>query len=182
MSNLPALIKVVPSSVSATSGTATVSSTGQVTFTTATTVSVNGVFSASYENYLAVVDGVASGDTGINLRLRVSGSDNSTANSYVHQQQTAEGSTAGAAQFTGDLARIANFSNVKANGFHLYFYQPAVAARSLMRTVTVSSRSSNTYWFDVIATHNQTVAYDGFTVIAAANNLTGTLTVYGFNE
>ena len=55
MAEIAGLTLITPSSV-AGSGVS-VSASGKVTFTAATSVSVNGVFSATHDNYLVVVRG-----------------------------------------------------------------------------------------------------------------------------
>jgi hypothetical protein len=49
------LAKIVPSSVAVGSGTGSSDTTGKVTFSGASTVSLNGVFTSSYRNYKIIV-------------------------------------------------------------------------------------------------------------------------------
>ena len=92
MAEIAGLKLIVPSSV-AGSGVS-VSASGKVSFTAATTININGVFSATYDNYLVVLRGLAdSGTPAIYGRMRLSGSDNATANAYVTQSLNADGAT-----------------------------------------------------------------------------------------
>ena len=50
------LVDIAPSSVTVGSGSATVNSSGVVTFTGSSSVSLNGVFSSTYSNYKIVAD------------------------------------------------------------------------------------------------------------------------------
>ena len=89
-----ALTQVVPTSVTVGSGSASTSANGTVTFTGATTVLLNGVFSATYENYLIMIRPSASSvNQAIISRLAVGGVPNTTASSYITQNQTAAVST-----------------------------------------------------------------------------------------
>lgn len=53
--NRSGLVPIVPSSVSLTSGTATVSSSGLISFTGANTATLNDIFSPNYSNYKIII-------------------------------------------------------------------------------------------------------------------------------
>ena len=81
---------ITPTSITATGGSATssISSTGTVSFTSASAISLNGVFSATYENYRVIFKGsLTTGSQDLKLRLRSSGSDNSTSNYFYYNNQ-----------------------------------------------------------------------------------------------
>ena len=180
MAEIAGLKLIVPSSV-AGSGVS-VSASGKVTFTAATSVSVNGCFSATYDNYLVVVRGsMNTSNAAIRLRMRASGTDNSTASSYVRQRLRATSTTVDGERDTGNLCNISNFSSTQRDGFHLYFYGPALAQPTAGRTVTVES-DSGARIFDHAFTHNQSTAYDGFTLTPDSNNMTGAFTIYGLSQ
>jgi hypothetical protein len=180
MAEIAGLKLIVPSSV-AGSGVS-VSASGKVTFTAATSVSVNGCFSADYDNYLVVCRHVydSSGNTSFNGRVRASGTDNSTASSYVRQRLTADSTTVAGTRSTADAARF-SVSADNANGTHLYFYGPYLAQPTAIRSVS-GNGNSGAYIEDNAVTHNQSTAYDGFTVYPGANTITGTLTIYGLSQ
>ena len=77
------LAKVVPSSVAVGSGSGSVDSNGTVTFSGASSVSLNDVFTSNYDSYKIILR-VTSVSTALDVRLRyrISGSDNSTSNYY----------------------------------------------------------------------------------------------------
>jgi hypothetical protein len=78
------LTQVIPTSVAVGSGSASVGANGGVTFTGATSVSLNGCFTANYDNYRIIIDSFASSVDGTNpyFRVRSSGSDISLTNYY----------------------------------------------------------------------------------------------------
>ncbi len=93
------LVPIVPTSVAVGSGTGTANANGQVTFTTASSVSLNGVFSATYKNYLVIFnEDTASTTSAIQFRMRLAGTDNSTASSYRTQYIRATTTTVSAAR------------------------------------------------------------------------------------
>jgi hypothetical protein len=71
------LVQIIPTSISNTSGTASISSKGLVTFNGVSSLSLNGVFTSTYKVYKIFWIGRHSATTGCNMRLRASGTDNS---------------------------------------------------------------------------------------------------------
>ena len=181
MAEIAGLKLIVPTSV-AGSGVS-VSATGKVTFTSSTTINVNGCFTSSYDNYLVVCRFVsATSSSDLLFRMRASGSDNSSANSYTRQLLNADGSSVTGARASADSGRLSETSSTARSGFHTYFYGPNLAQPTAARSVTVSGRSSA--WIsDYAITHNQSTAYDGFSLFENASGaLTGILTVYGLSQ
>jgi hypothetical protein len=77
----PGLKLLVPTSVAVGSGSASIGTAGQVTFTGASSVSINGVFSSTYDSYRIMFHVTsASANNYPILRLRASGTDNSSSN------------------------------------------------------------------------------------------------------
>lgn len=181
MPDIAGLKLIVPTSVAATGAgsSATMSATGKVTFTSAATLSINGCFAADFDNYLVVMRHVASVTaTGIKLRFRASGTDNSTASSYVSQSLDVDGTGVVGGRFTNNrTSDITASSTTQRDGTHFYFYGPYLSQPTAFRTVTALGKSGG-YMSDSAGTHNQSVAYDGFTLIIDTA-ITGALTIYG---
>ena len=175
------LIKPTSTAVTGGSASATINAGGSVTFTTCETLSLNGVFSSTYDNYIIDVRGNSNASLTIHLRLRVSGSDNSTANSYVSQRLTADNTTVAGLRETSDLAaQVFGLYNTQRDGIQMFVYGPNLAQPTAGRSVTALGASS-AFILDRAWTHNQSTAYDGFTLLrgGAANNFSGLIKVYG---
>lgn len=174
------IVLIKPSSVAKTgaSSTATINAGGSVTFSLCETLSLNGVFSSTYDNYIVDMHAIDDGTTF--LRLRVSGTDNSTANSYVSQLLDASSTTVSGARFTGDLARSFYSDRNKPNGNTMYMYGPHLAQPTAGRSVNANAISSARL-VDWAWTHNQSTSYDGFTLIrtSTAVTMSGLIKVYG---
>ena len=179
MAEIAGLKLIVPSSV-AGSGVS-VSASGKVTFTAATSISVNGVFDSTYDNYLVVCRMTSSSTGDVRFRWRASGTDNSTASSYVHQRLAAYGTTVLGARYTENSARFSNMQNTQAGGVHHYVYGAYLAQPTAYRTVIVGDLDSASI-FDHAGTHNQSTSYDGLTIYPASGDITGALTVYGLSQ
>jgi hypothetical protein len=173
---------LVPTSVAVGSGTGTVATTGTVTFTGASSVSLNDVFSTTYDNYKIVLSGLISTSAQeINLRLRVSGSDNSTASSYVKNQINGNDTSVTGIRTTSNLISFGAFDTTLVNSQTIEICNPFLASATGFISLTNRSTSGAISHLGT-GTHNQTTSYTGFTIFPAANNLTGTVSVYGYKK
>ena len=179
MPDIAGLKLIVPTSVSGSG--VSVSASGKVTFTAATAVNVNGCFTSTYDNYLVVIRSAASTSLEIQMRLRVGGTDNSTASSYTRQQLAADNTTVNGERASANITRFLPAYNTQRVGSHAYFYGPALAQPTAVRCVNVSD-SSSAFIRDYAITHNQSTAYDGFSLIPDIGNITGALCVYGLSQ
>jgi hypothetical protein len=180
MAEIAGLKLIVPSSV-AGSGVS-VSASGKVTFTAATSVSVNGCFTSTYDNYLIVCRGsITTSGQGIYFRYRLSGTDASGAN-YTQQYLEAESTSVTSSRSSSQTAgRATGWNNASQQGFHWYMYGPALAQPSAWRSVSINSYLSATI-ADYAGTHSLSTAYDGFTMYPTGNNITGALCIYGLSQ
>jgi hypothetical protein len=170
---------ITPSSVS---GSGVSLNGSQVVFTAATSVSVNGVFSTTYDNYLVVFNGVSNtSDYALNFRLRASGSDASGSN-YTYQRILADStSVTGARTSSQTNTRVGTVSASLYSGSHIYLYGPALAQPTAIRNVDVEGVSSARI-ADYASTHSLLSIYDGFTIYPNENAINGALTVYGLSQ
>jgi hypothetical protein len=151
------------------------------TFTTSSAVNVNNVFSATYKNYRVIINITASGATSVDqqLRWRVSGTDASS-NDYYYSTVVANESTV-----TGNGASAATQFMLSNNGtigviyIILDIFQPFVATRTdlLWQAVNV-----NATYRGAAANLNGATSYDGFSIIPASSNITGSVTCYGYSN
>lgn len=171
---------ITPSSVA---GTGVSLSGAKVIFTAATSVSVNGVFDSTYDNYLMVMReiGSVSGEN-IRCRLRASGTDASGSN-YVIQQLSANDTTvAGSRPAVQTFALVTLIGTTTLReGFHTYVYGPNLTQPTAFRSVTVSAFNSAAI-VDHACTHSLSTAYDGLTMYTTSGNITGTITIYGLSQ
>lgn len=177
MPDIAGLKLIVPTSV-AGSGVS-VSASGKVTFTAATTINVNGCFTATYDNYLVVTRHVNSADNwNISVRLRASGTDASGSNYTWQILEASSTSVSGFRQTSATSARFGYSSISQRSGDHTYIYGPNLAQPTAFRNVNVSG-ANDARIFDHASTHSLSTAYDGFTLIPGGGNMTGALTIYG---
>jgi hypothetical protein len=176
------LVVMTPSSIAYSGTSASINADGSVTFSACTSLSLNGVFTGDYDNYMVVVR-ATNGTSSIQyqFRFRSSGTDNSTANSYVRQYIGADGATVDAGRQTGNIGSFIYTNSTSEIGFTQYVFGPYLAQPTAYRSTTVNATSSAGI-IDYAGTHNQSTSYDGITAFPQAGNFTGLLTVFGFNQ
>lgn len=182
MPDIAGLKLIVPTSVSA-GGSATATLTGgKVTFTNVKNtdvVSVEGVWSATYDNYLMVC--TLKGLNVLSLRLRVGGSDASGTN-YTRQQLRAGSTTVAGSRVTSgtEFRALEAFDSTLKSGTHVYMYGPYLAQPTASRTVTVQNEPQI---IDYAQTHSLSTSYTGFTVFSNSTDLlSGTIQIYGLSQ
>jgi len=149
-------------------------------FSSASSVSVDSVFSSSYINYRVLLSFDASAnDFSLGMRLRASGSDNST-NSYSAQFLTANTTsvTANASDTTiFENVFVADDFRTGANAIGIDFFSPYTTARE---TSFFGMSYSSVRIFRVSAGNfSATTSFDGFSIIPNTGTVTGRYWVYG---
>ena len=175
------LVVMTPSSIAYSGTSASINADGSVDFSAVTSLSLNGVFTSAYDNYMVVMRYVSGTNDAMNFRLRASGTDNSTANSYVTQSLDASSTAINASRTTSNLGIAAALASAQRSGFSFYCYGPYLAQPTAFRSINPNG-ISDARLDDRAGTHNQSTSYDGISFIAASNNFSGLLTVFGFNQ
>ena len=184
------LVSMTPTSVVAagTSSSATINTDGGVDYTNCHTLSLSGVFTSDFDNYLIVMtmDPVGADNAAVIYhRMRAAGSDNSTGSSYTWQRIYVTGTSVSGARTTGDIHQTFYIEGA-ANGMQHHVYGPALAQPTAFRTVVVSDVSSAAM-YEHAGTHNQSTAYDGLTYFmnnpgTDGGRASGTVHVFGYEE
>ena len=151
-------------------------------FSAVASQSINDVFSATYKNYKIFANiNHSTGNTGLALRLRVGGSDNSTASSYTTIQVRGTGSSAiVTTPAAANIASVGAISNTLINGIEGAFYSPFEATATGFQFNSLNTDGPQIYLNS--GNHNQTVSYDGFTLSVASGTITGTVRIYGLAD
>ena len=180
------LVVMTPTSIvsTGTGNSSSINSDGSVTFSSCATLSLNGVFTSSYDNYMIVVrfpDSTT--NSAIQIRLRVGGVDNSTASSYVVQRLVASGTAVASARFTQATYEFGAAAGVstRPSAYSIYCYGPFLTQPTAFRSVSIYGDGDSTI-SDWACTHNQSTSYDGITIYPGAGNVGGLVTVFGFNQ
>jgi hypothetical protein len=179
----PGLIPLTPTSVAVGSGSATINAGGSVTFTGASSVSLNGVFSSTYTNYYAILNMTAtSTEQDVSCRLRASGTDTSTSTYQYLRSQLYTSYTGSETTTTGFYIATPHATAITAHNAMMTFYNPNLAVRTAINTNNVIVDSNGNVYSRIVA-GNQTgsTQFDGFTLYVGGN-FAGTVMVYGYTN
>jgi len=171
----PGLNLLAPTSIANSGGTAT-SANGTTSFTGVTSVSLNGVFSSTYENYLLIGDHIGSaGGTSPTMRLRVGGTDNTVAKyqrvSYFFGTAISNAYSANQTSWSWGTHGTANST------YALTFIKPNLASTTALIGNSTDGRG---YGVSRGSDFTDATAFDGFSLIAGTGTITGTIRIYGY--
>lgn len=173
---------ITPTSVAktGTGSTATINTNGSVTFSSCETLSLNGVFTADYDNYIIIMrhrhDSATNGPA-VYARLRSSGTDSTTG--YTWQFVFADSTAAtGLRSTTEGYARIGMTDNTLRSGLVAWIYGPFLAQPTAFRNVSVTGYA-NAALIDYATTHSASTSYDGITFSTGLGPFGGLVCVYG---
>jgi hypothetical protein len=154
---------------------------GTVSFSAASSVSLNGVFNSTYDNYRMLTDIQGSGNMDILLRFRVSGSDASGANyNFVTTTLT---SSAAATSLVNQTSNNCGFLRSEGRSSHIFEISRPFLAEKTRITINGTRAFDAVQGFIGNGEHQLTTSYDGFTLIASSGTFAaGTVSVYGYNK
>lgn len=151
---------------------------------------VSNVFSATYDNYRVVVNVDSFSSTGtniLNFRFGTSGTPN-TGSSYHQKGMYVDSSGAGVSQILNNGANLSYFhttpSATTTEMTGQYEIQNPFATKTT--TFTGISSGSRTYanlrYQSTSGEFDATTSFTDFVVFPSANNMTGSISVYGYNK
>jgi hypothetical protein len=160
---------------------ATKSGLGRFVFTSAATVSLNGIFSSASSFYRLTFKASTSVVTGLEASLRASGTNSATG--YDRQSLNGSSSSASASLSTNGSTWTLTPGVISKNVGTLELFDPATAVftagvltvATVDNPMTTSSRIAS--W---ALGHRPSTAYDGFTIAPGAGTITGEITVERF--
>jgi len=174
---LSGMVLLTPTSIAYTGTSATVGANGSVTYSACTSLSLNGVFSADYDNYMMSISSIGSGN--LIARMRASGTDNTASSVYTSQTLGANNTTVSAERVTVDNYAYFGYAQTSyPNGNQAFIYGPYLAQPTAGRTVNTNS-GSGARIEERVWTHGVSTAYDGITLTVQSGTISGVLSVYG---
>jgi len=170
---------ITPTSVATTGGSGSISATGAVTFSGASTASINGCFTSTYSNYRIVAKITSSASSAeCNMRLRASGTDNSSAIANSTNYNTASGTSTASTYFR--LSPIGNsYSSIGVYDVQTPFDTDQTRYTGLGFYWDSAPNYGNTHLGGAMTV---TTSYDGFTLYPNTGTISGTIRVYGYRN
>lgn len=177
------LVLITPSSVTGSVG-ATINTNGSVSFSSASVLQLNDVFTSTYDNYRIVFRGTASAGDSLIARW-VDGTTPSATANYQFQQYQVNGTAITGARNQQDYTIIASIGSYGPTGLVVDVYGPKLAQQTAYRSVSVYAGTSNStvQIAEWAGTHDLTGTYEGIYVgpILGAT-WSGKIAVYGWNQ
>jgi hypothetical protein len=169
---------VTPSSIAFSGTSASIVGSGSVDFSAVTSLSLNGVFSADYDNYYIVVRHFSNSNQGILYRLRLGSTDASGSN-YTYQEIQASGTTVSGVRTSSSTSSLfAAGISTNRGGTLLSLYGPFLSQPTASRSVNGDAANGGRI-IDLATTHSLSTSYDGITIFLSTANITGNVAVYG---
>ena len=177
----PGMKLIVPTS--AVNGT--VGASGAVTFSGVSSVSLNDVFSSTYDNYRILLNVKGSTNLTIQMRYRVSGADN-TASSYLYGRMgidnngTTNNTNTGATSFSN----ICNASTEYFGALDFTCFFPNKTEKTEMSGTGTGLRTdyAAAAFYSFGGLFDATTSFTGFTLFPSTGTITGTVRVYGLKN
>lgn len=159
--------------------------TAEVTFSGSSAVNIDGCFSATYTHYMVTRNLLGSGAGNyLDVRLRVSGSDDSGTN-YRQQYVWATSTSISGARATGQTYWGAAFGATEATAIGygaLRISNPFEAVRTTAWADMSTTATGNIDLYRFVYAHDATTSYTSMSVIPRAGTVTGTIRVFGLKE
>ena len=148
-------------------------------FTTASTVNVNDVFSAAYKNYKIVINGVASNNSALLMRMRVGGADNTSSN-YRYQRflSSSEPSSQNSGSTNTTSFTIASLQTQLRGVVQIDMFNPFETTNTTY-TGNGFGLDSTSLVYLIGGNLSVTTSYTGFSIIPASGTITGNVSIFG---
>ena len=154
------------------------------TYSSSSAHSVNDVFSATYDNYLILINtDSASTGSDMSMRLRVSGSDNSSSNYYWSNMGNSSTSSAFDGATSGGAAtlwRINYSDDTNGSTATINIRNPYLSLVTSYSNNYLGIENNISYAYTGGGRTTVTTSYTGFTIFPDSGNFTGKVRVYGY--
>lgn len=172
---------IIPTSVAGTG--VTVGASGKVSFTASTSISLNGIFTSTYDHYKVEIYTTAASTAVLRVVLRSAGTDATAANydyTLLYANSGSPGSATVAANANWTLNASISSTVMKHN---LELTNPFLASMTtaIGRSVAYASAVAPLIG-NFGGGHRLSTSYDGLTFTTSTGSLTGTIRVYGYNN
>jgi len=152
------------------------------TFTTASSVTCDSVFTTDYPYYVVNIRYITSSTTDFFFRLRASGT--SAATNYNYQMLLADGTGASPTRSTSQTSFYGggNTNGTFYSSTQLILFGPQLAEPTTIHGFNNQNAGSYTNTLERVfmGNHSTSTAYDGFELLIGTGTITGTYAVYGY--
>lgn len=155
------------------------------TFSAVSSVSINNVFSSTYDNYAVVMNILTTASSTGSMRFRASGTDNTSTNyTAMGMRIQASDTDRAAGTMTTSLVLQNGVWQANYNFYRMDIFNPNRNIRtgftSLNSAIVVSTSLAAMNIFS--GQYQSTDVFDGFTIITSSGNISGDIRVYGYKK
>ena len=182
----PSLAQIVVPTVSISGGTATANTLGTITFTNATSIRLDNVFTSTYKNYKFVIEGIKNATAGNDaLQARLSSGGTPVSSSTYTQAAAAFAMSNAATQNLGGTPASALYvsriyqASAKYSA-NIDVYSPALSVQTTWNGIAYGTTLGDEQSIVVGGTHTTAASYDGLYIFTTGNAVSGTISVYGY--
>lgn len=174
------LVPIVPTSVTLSSGSASVAADGVVSFTSSGSFVLNNCFTSTYRNYKLLVNIESYSVVADYIFLQTASGGGGAGGTYqtrgtIQTGTSAPGQWVDAGSSYGYAGRIAGDSSLTYD-----IFDPKTTRRTRFLGQTHGYVSSETLW-TISMMHDSLVSYDGIRVFMGSGLIQGTAKIYGYN-
>jgi hypothetical protein len=174
------LILLTPTSI-VTSGSSTITANGSVSVVNDQYLTLNGVFSADYDNYMLVIK-MKSDNLVSYIGCRLASGGTWEGAGYTEQYFEADGTTLVSYRATSNgNVTVGYILNSLTSGSITWFYGPHLAQPTAFRSTWASTRDS-ARTTDIANTHSLATSYDGLGFYSGVTTFSGRIAVYGMRK
>ena len=180
-----ALVPIRPASTAFFGGSGSVTAMGQVRFTNCTNVQIDGIFSSQFDNYHLVLTTINPDSHVGYYRFVTNGSQISTS-AYSFQMLELAGSTnaVGFRQITQPQGRWCYSVGGTRTESTFTVYAPNISQHTTMfNSVTSGNPNASQAWLqEAVGYYNANDQFTGIAFFPQIGSITGTLSIYGYND
>jgi len=144
----------------------------------ASSVSIDGCFSSTYQNYLIVYNLVIGALASLQGRMRVASVD-ASGTDYSYQQLIADSTTVSASRLVAATSAFLGTGDTAGGYGTINVFRPAEAVATRMKAAFDDGGATvRMLAFDSF--HNVATAYDGLTIYPSTSTMTGLIRIYGY--
>ena len=153
------------------------------TFSAASSVSVDSVFTSTFANYVLRLDltAVSANDPEVNAYLRIAGVDTITnyASSRLYQSNTSViGLQTTVWNFGGASTTFVNYGNYQIN-----LFRPQISGNTSYQAINFQVSNAGAYFQNIFSGFQSgTISADGIKLFTTTGTFTGTLRIYGLRN
>jgi hypothetical protein len=151
----------------------------ETAFTTASSVTVDNVFTSTYTNYLVDINYTTSTTGSVNAKLRASGTSAST--NYTYQQMQGFTTTVSTNAYASQTSiAVGYYGNSTREATTIRIMGPQLAQAT--QFIIAGGGLGGQLVQNIYGHHTTATAYDGLELLAASGTMTGTYAIYAYSK